>query len=752
MKLLIEGYPYKNHKPGSLEYNTLQGLVNDIELESNNSVSVSYVGYFYSKSCNDLVFCLPKVVLTGRENDGEDETVFGFSPEKLIDFEKLVDADKQDNGKEKTDEIKKFLSELAIWIYRTIAVYHTNYPDSQILKTEQYNTNSGGKKSKFHTLFDIIIALRDFNKENQNYFSFIARNQHSGNNKIQWTKTISKSQAVIQDGVPVYLNPVNKKKEINFDEELLIIYFSILKYIHKTYGFRFNTDLNYPLIEGAKFEAYRKGKGARRLKAIKYKYFSDKDLRLWNLCYAFFDVTHNIAINMARQDFMLVDDFQIVFERVIDDLLGDKVFDKNAKNQADGKNIDHLYKGPSLLAQANGLQTYYIADSKYYKRSERATDEGKTESYTALHGTSIPKQFTYARNLIQWNLDLFLKDDDNNGEIQLRPDELTEGYNVIPNFFISALIPNNENKFNFKNDDIKAQGQIDFSRQFENRLFDRDTLLLCHYDVNFLFVVSLYGRNNKSTQSAWKTKVRTEFRTKIQETLDELYEFYVLTPKIDQNCYQFVKDNFHQLNGKLFRPKSDSDCLILALLKEDAFTNDKLLKKTLESSKERLQKEMNGNDGIKASLREYFDGTEEVVQLRGDALSGKYISANERTYKGTLANNVEEKNVFVGIVKNESKEKDDLLKGIAKEYHTGTSISSDINILQLRYFAPAIGNKVFGYYKITGIKQDHKNGNANESFRLYFTLGEYKRINETNVEYTDSVYGKMMSLSELCKK
>lgn len=637
MKLLIEGYRYNNHKPGSLEYNTLQGLVNDIELMSNNPVSVSYVGYFYSKTCNDVVFCLPKVVLTGGKKDGEDETVFGFSPEKLIDFENLVDADKQDDGKEKTDEIKKFLSELAIWIYRTIAVYHTNYPDSQILKIEQYNTSSGGKKSKFHTLFDIIIALRDFNKENQNYFSFIARNQHPGNNKIQWSKTISKSQAVIQDGVPVYLNPVNKKKEINFDEELLIIYFSILKYIRKTYGFRFNTDLNYPLIEGAKFEAYRKGKkGTRRLKAIKYKYFSDKDLRIWNLCYAFFDVMHDIAINMARQDFMLVDDFQIVFERVIDDLLGDKFFDKKAKNQADGKNIDHLYKGPSLLAQANGLQTYYIADSKYYKRSERATDEGKTESYTALHGTSIPKQFTYARNLIQWNLDLFLKDDENNGEIQLRPDELTEGYNVIPNFFISALIPNNENKFNFKNDDINAQGQIDFSRQFENRLFDRDTLLLCHYDVNFLFVVSLYGRNNKSTQSAWKTKVRTEFRTKIQETLDELYEFYVLTPKIDQNCHQFVKDNFHQLNGKLFRPKPDSDCLILALLKNDAFTENGLLKKTLESSKERLQKEMDGNGGIKSALSGCFEGTDKAVKLKEDALANKFISEDERTDKGLL--------------------------------------------------------------------------------------------------------------------
>mgnify|MGYP003295318453 CR=1 FL=1 len=144
MKLLIEGYPYKNHRPGSLEYNALKGLVNDIELESNNPVSVSYVGYFYSKTCNDVVFCLPKVVLTGVRKDGNLETVFGFLPDKLIDFEKLVDADKQGSEKEKADEIKKFLSELAIWIYRTIAVYHTNYPDSQILRTEQYNTGSGG--------------------------------------------------------------------------------------------------------------------------------------------------------------------------------------------------------------------------------------------------------------------------------------------------------------------------------------------------------------------------------------------------------------------------------------------------------------------------------------------------------------------------------------------------------------------------------------------------------------------------------
>ena len=39
--------------------------------------------------------------------------------------------------------------------------------------------------------------------------------------------------------------------------------------------------------------------------------------------------------------------------------------------------------------------------------------------------------------------------------------------------------------------------------QFNNRLFDRDTLLLFHYDVNFLFVLSLYARNNTDQKTQW---------------------------------------------------------------------------------------------------------------------------------------------------------------------------------------------------------------------------------------------------------
>ena len=62
-------------------------------------------------------------------------------------------------------------------------------------------------------------------------------NQHSGPHKVNWTRTIASTNAIIQNGQPIYLNPVNKKRRINFDEELLIIFFSILNYIGDTYGF-----------------------------------------------------------------------------------------------------------------------------------------------------------------------------------------------------------------------------------------------------------------------------------------------------------------------------------------------------------------------------------------------------------------------------------------------------------------------------------------------------------------------------------
>ena len=605
MLLFIEGYPYNLNaivKDGLSVRDILKDVVSVPVKEE--YYAFGYVGYCYSKAAKDVIFFLPKVVLTGERNEENgDDTIFGAAPHDIIDFssDSIIEKFTEEGSK----EYKEFLSTLSIWIYRTISVYKETHNDN-ILESKEYQGESRGKKIKHNTLLDVIIALRDFNKDNQDYFTFIAKNVHTGVNKIQWQKTITSTNPIFLKGQPVYTDPVNRKKMVNFDEELLIIFFSILNYIKEEHGFSFDMNINYQLISYDKIKHTYIGKnfGCRRLKQIKYKYFSDKALRIWDLCYAFFDREYKISINRQAEDFLLAKDFDHIFEVMIDTLIGGEDKNKLPKElteQRDGKLVDHMFIGQGLIEQSNlpAELTYYIGDSKYYKRSKNDT--------VVLGDKSIYKQYTYAKNVIQWNMNLFLDDSDDGEQPQLR-DALTEGYNPIPNFFISARIPNKKEGSKFLSFDdaqlVEQANGVQFNRQFENRLFDRDTLLLCHYDVNFLYIVSLYGRANKSKQATWRDYVRKNFRQKIQETFNKLYTFRTIQPRAGKDCYQFLKENFSQLNGKLYRSKSNKNYLVLALMRGD--DDSKALWQSLSLRQASIEKEIAENDSIITNLQSHF--------------------------------------------------------------------------------------------------------------------------------------------------
>ena len=605
MLLFIEGYPYNLNaivKDGLSVRDILKDVVSVPVKEE--YYAFGYVGYCYSKAAKDVIFFLPKVVLTGERNEENgDDTIFGAAPHDIIDFssDSIIEKFTEEGSK----EYKEFLSTLSIWIYRTISVYKETHNDN-ILESKEYQGESRGKKIKHNTLLDVIIALRDFNKDNQDYFTFIAKNVHTGVNKIQWQKTITSTNPIFLKGQPVYTDPVNRKKMVNFDEELLIIFFSILNYIKEEHGFSFYMNINYQLISHDTIKRSYIGKnyGCRRLKQIKYKYFSDKALRIWDLCYAFFDREYKISINRQAEDFLLAKDFDHIFEVMIDTLIGGEDKNKLPKElteQRDGKMVDHMFIGQGLIEQSNlpAELTYYIGDSKYYKRSKNDT--------VVLGDKSIYKQYTYAKNVIQWNMNLFLDDSDDGEQPQLR-DALTEGYNPIPNFFISARIPNKKEGSKFLSFDdaqlVEQANGVQFNRQFENRLFDRDTLLLCHYDVNFLYIVSLYGRANKSKQATWRDYVRKNFRQKIQETFNKLYTFRTIQPRAGKDCYQFLKENFSQLNGKLYRSKSNKNYLVLALMRGD--DDSKALWQSLSLRQASIEKEIAENDSIITNLQSHF--------------------------------------------------------------------------------------------------------------------------------------------------
>lgn len=684
MRILIEEYQYDVADVRDV----LQGI--DALENVEGKVSVHYVGYFYNVSQGDCVFILPKVLL--RDVDGQ-ELAFGkYRPESIV---------MPEGQKQLTKDERDFLYGFAVWIYRAIVVYKNDKTnDSTIVYQKKITQAGSGSRRQSNTFLDILLALLQFNKDNQSFFFFVLKNLHAGYNKINWTRTIGTTTAIVQDGSAVYLNPVNRKRTINFDEELLVIFFSILNYIGDTYGFEKNINCNFELICGKQFEKYRKGYGKVRLQQIKYKYFSDKALQLWKLCYAFFDESRQVFVNTNQKEYLLVKSFHIVFEAIIDTLIGDNPLpDGMDKKQEDGKIVDHLYTAKSLV-EGDAGNTYYIGDSKYYKMGNELGKE------------SVYKQYTYARNVIQWNLDIFNDGRMPSSGVKLRDDE-TEGYNIIPNFFISATM---DEKFDYGNDGIKETDRKSnryMSKQFDNRLYDRDTLLLFHYDVNFLFVLSLYAKNNGGEQRNWKGKIRKKFRSEIQTWLQQDFQFYAMKPRPQVNIGEYVETHFRQVLGKVYTPFEEQDIFSLALDKRDMDKNEVLLAEL----------------GKSFVIRECELGTDPKDVL----------PATESGAIPAMPGDAGEKNVFTCLVR----KTDENFKAFAE--HRGKSYVMEripsINLIGIRYLLPMVGGMIDGYYDVQRIGITEYDGKA----ALRIRLGDYHPIGEEWVQ----IYRVKMQPGEL---
>lgn len=552
MRIVIEDFPYDEQK--------LREVVPVRMLDFPNKkgeIRPPYVGYCYNPEINDCIFYLPKVVLTKDKSDKKDETGLGLV------FDKYNPIDLLDFDKSKLDESdRKFLQNFAIWIYRTINVFY-KHNDTTIVSRHSYVGIDAYPRKKEGTLIDVILSLIRFAKENRDFVMFEIKNIHSGYNRVNWRKTISHQLPTKQGKAPVYFNPINKKKQIDFDEELFVIFFSILQYVHKQFNFPVEINFNYDTIKSAEFRHYLNGYGKIRLRQIKYKYFSDKAIKLWNLCYSFFEKSDSLNSTHNVEDFLIAKDFNIVFESIIESLLGEEV-PKGFKEQYDGKRIDHIYPYNALVHSQENI--YHIADSKYYKVGSNIGKE------------SIYKQYTYAKNVIQLTLNILfgngnMKIKERKGYIPYR-DSITEGYNITPNFFISAKIESEDSgeRYSYSNDNLKPHNIDDKGNpimkyrmfQFENRLFDRDTLILSHYDINFLYIIALYGKNNQFEQDSFRKRTRKIFRDFAIRLLSQYYTFYKIDTTPD-TIKGFVDSHFRELSGKLFH---FNDTLVLALENE----------------------------------------------------------------------------------------------------------------------------------------------------------------------------------------
>lgn len=528
MHILIEGESYPEE--------VLQTLFDDPKFYRVNGLeaTLTSVGYYHSFEKNKLVFMLPKVFM----KDGE-QTVLGTTKDELID---LIIAE---SVKHRTEY--NWVRQLSVYFYNSLLEYRKRCGNTSIIhesETFELNTNIGEKD---YSYLDIFLSFVNFYKKNKQqilfkHIEFVS----SQARKPKWEKTIRKSLPVIVNGKsPVYIEISNRKKVINTEEDLLTYFFSILNHLNREHHLNLKIDKSYRIITGKAFELLCTN-GLSRLRKIKYRYFSDVLKRMYGLCEMYFSQFDTSSIKRKREDFMAVSNYNLVFEDMVDKLFSDelKTFEVEGitidklKHNDDGKIIDHIYDYQSLIDTSD---IFYIGDSKYYKSNSEA---GKVSKY---------KQFTYAKNVIQFNIDLLNRD----GEQKLKPlryrDILTEGYNISPNFFVYGYI---DDVSDYDNDRVEQKGKPVSSFHFQDRLFDRDTLFVHQYKINFLYVLKSYTAFNNTQIEKFRTQIKVKFRQNFLAFFNDFeqcsFEFHECTLPEDQHK-DFVENNFRHLNGKCFR-------------------------------------------------------------------------------------------------------------------------------------------------------------------------------------------------------
>ena len=542
-----------------------------------NSLRLDCVGYLFNANSkyaqkkddflHKVIFVLPRVFLQWNEH----QKSFKAFGEDIPTDKNFVPASIP----------TEFLSTLSMRVCSSISKYREMNPqDSDVNAPDAQDFHSNNIAP---TLIDVKNAMKRFYDENRNLVVFTAKNKRSGNNRIDWRRTISRTQPVIQNNIPVYADPENRKKVLDLDDRLLVLYFSAMNYIEETFRLKMPKSDFYKPMRMSEFRRLLGHRGLMELRRIKHKYFADKFLKLYNIMKAFFEWGGIFRANNFESEYLLTNKYNNVFEEMIDSLISDELSPemRTLKEQKDDKKVDHLYKHRQLICANEGQDIWFIGDSKYYLEKNN------------IEGISVYKQFTYAKNIIQYNISEWLNSDENEDDytgLRYR-DALTEGYSITPNFFIRGFVPScaeneDERLQQFKdpyfrqNPDSKNKDLIhkDSDEEwwkkrnlhFKNRLFDRDTLLLQAYRINFLYVLEAYTSKNERPYEEFKEFAHNAFRSNFLEFLDENYYFWALyLPNWQNRNYntrldKFVKKNFHALAGRIFQAKDTPHCLILA--------------------------------------------------------------------------------------------------------------------------------------------------------------------------------------------
>lgn len=461
MKIFVEDYAYP------IEY--IQEVPNTpyIKLDRNEqSFRLRYVGY-YKDASNYLYLFMPKVF-------EQNTCLFEDIPVEKFITDNAYDVLAQ-YGKGKTSF--NFLNELSVLLYKTLEQAMKRKSNQKILP--EIISTIGKDDVAF---LSIITSLIRLHKKHGTLYFKKKQLVHKTTDKINWKKTFKKQPIITQNNV-MYTDFYSTKETRHQEDLLLTVFYTLLHRFKKEYHFTINLPDGLPRLSDRMFQR-NEHKLLKELKKMKTVRFDDLSKQILQLLILYLEQTALARDGKAREEVFVTNSFHLVFEKMMDDLISDPEDARLFKAQRDGKIIDHVFHDKAPFSTDH---TLYVGDSKYYKRFED------------VQGSSLYKQYTYAKNIIQQYMD------DNKKEkmryykertIRLF-DETMFAYQIIPNFFILPSV-DARNPITFLHNH-----QVE-SAHYNNQVYDRDSHTLLYFQIDLCYLMRTYihtkGRSSEITQ------------------------------------------------------------------------------------------------------------------------------------------------------------------------------------------------------------------------------------------------------------
>jgi hypothetical protein len=199
------------------------------------------------------IIILPKVFIN--------EHGHAFGTYKPVDFLEI------ENDKNLQESLKKehklaFLYSISTWLYLSIKKFNDRKPTSNITDVSELNQIVSSFGKQHISELEIVRSLMQFNHENQQLFTFIKKTNSSQNRLV---KNNYSQTAYFQAETLLYLDTLTKQKTIHVEEELIVIFYSVLASINQKYFLKIPLNPLFKVMSAREFDAFMRH-GTRVLK------------------------------------------------------------------------------------------------------------------------------------------------------------------------------------------------------------------------------------------------------------------------------------------------------------------------------------------------------------------------------------------------------------------------------------------------------------------------------------------------------